>query len=66
MVQPTFTLPISRAMTLLKGEQAVDVHDYVPITRALSTMDEASKERMKKKFEVAFTIPKNNMALTKN
>ena len=55
----------ARAMMLLKRKQAVDVHEYSPIARVLSTMDETSKERMKRKFEVAFTIAKNNMALTK-
>ena len=55
----------ARAMTLLKRERGVDVRDYAPIARALSTMDEASRQTMKKKFEVAFTIAKNNMAMTK-
>ena len=55
----------ARAMTLLKRDEAVDVRDYAPIARALSTMDESSIEKMKKKFEVAFTIAKNNIALTK-
>ena len=55
----------ARAMTLLKRERGVDLHEYVPITRALSVMDDASRQTMKKKFEVAFTIAKNNMAMTK-
>lgn len=55
----------TRAMTLFKKDRGVDVRDYAPIARALSTMDEASRERTKKKFEVAFVIAKNNMAMTK-
>ena len=55
----------TRAMTLLKKDRGVDVREYVPIARALSTMDEASRERTKKKFDVAFVIAKNNLAITK-
>ena len=43
----------------------MDVREYAPITKALSMMDEASREKMIKKFEVAFMIAKNNMAMTK-
>ena len=52
-------------MRLLKWERGVDVREYAPIARALSTMDDASRQTVKKKFEVAFTIAKNNMAMTK-
>ena len=38
----------ARAMTLLKRERGVDVREYAPIARALSTMDDASRETMKK------------------
>ena len=55
----------ARAMILLKKDRGVDVREYAPIARALSTMDEASSEKMKKKFEVAFMIAKNNMSMTK-
>ena len=55
----------ARAMTLLKKDRGVDVGEYSPIARALSTMDEASREKTKKRFEVAFMIAKNNMAMTK-
>lgn len=43
----------TRAMMLLKKKQAVDIRDYSPIARALSTMDATSKERMKRKFDIA-------------
>ena len=36
-----------------------------PIVRVMSTVDEASTEKMKKKFEVVFVIAKNDMAMTK-
>ena len=55
----------TRAMMLLKKKQAVDIRDYSPIARALSTMDATSKERMKRKFDIAYTISKENMAFTK-
>ena len=55
----------SRAMMLLKKKQAVDICDYSPIARALSTMDATSKEWMKQKFDIAITISKENMAFTK-
>ena len=55
----------ARAMILLKKDRGVDVREYALIARALSTMDEASSEKMKKKFEVAFMIVKNNMSMTK-
>lgn len=38
----------ARAMVLLKKKQGIDVCDYSPIARALNTMDETSKQRMKK------------------
>ena len=55
----------AKAMTLLKRERGVDVREYAMIARALSTMDDGSLQTMKKKFEVVFTIAKNNMAMTK-
>ena len=55
----------ARAMTLLKRDRGVDIREYMPIARVPSTMDEASREKTKKKFEVAFMIAKNNMAMTK-
>ena len=45
--------------------RGVDIRKYAPIARALSTMDEVSSEKMKKKFKVAFMITKNNMAVVK-
>ena len=56
----------SRAMMLLKKKQAIDIRDYSPIARAISTMDATSKERMKLMFDTAFTISKENMAFTKS
>ena len=41
----------TRAMILLKKDRGVDVREYTLIARALNTMDEASKEKMKKKFD---------------
>ena len=50
----------SNAMMLLKNKQSVDIRDYSPITRALSTMYATSKERIKRKFNIAFTILKES------
>ena len=41
------------------------MREYVPIVRALSVMDDASRQTLKKKFEVVFTIAKNSMAMMK-
>ena len=55
----------ARAMLLLKKKQGQDVCEYSPIARMFSGLNEATKERMKRKFDVAFTIAKNNMPMTK-
>lgn len=52
----------TRTMKLLKWERGVDIHEYAPVARASCPMDD---ETLKRKFEVAFTIAKINMSMTK-
>ena len=55
----------ARAMMLLKKDCGADVHEEAPIVRALSTMDEVSRDKMKK-FNVAFVIVKKQHGNDKN
>lgn len=55
----------SRTMILLKKEQASNVCEYSQIAWSLHVMDNESKIRIKKKFNIAFMIVKENMAFTK-
>ena len=56
-----------RAMILFKKERAANPCDYVPIAKALAetSMDSATVESLKRKFDVAYTIAKEKMAFTK-
>ena len=51
-------------MLLLKRKQSTNILDYAPVAKALHTMD-ASAEQVKRKFDIAFVIAKENMAYTK-
>ncbi len=55
----------SKAMLLLKKKQSGDVREYAPIAKALHTMDGSLQQTVKRKFEVAFMIAKENMSFTK-
>ena len=57
----------TRAMSLFKKQQSSSVLEYAPIARALTNlpMDERSKQRTKRKFEVSYMIAKEKFALTK-
>ena len=57
----------TRAMSLFKKQQFSSVLEYAPIIRALTNlpMDEQSKQRTKRKFEVSYMIAKAKFALTK-
>lgn len=57
----------NRAMCLFKKAQSSSVLDYAPIARALTNlpMDERSKQRTKRKFEISFVIAKEKLAFTK-
>ena len=56
----------TRAMSLFKKQQSSSVLEYAPIARALTNlpMDEQSKQRTKRKFEVLYMIAKEKFALT--
>ena len=57
------------AMMRLRGDQAKGRNDpvssYSPIARSLLTMDDAVKERMKKKFDISYVLAKESMPFTK-
>ena len=52
----------ARAMLLLKREQSTNVCDYSPIARSLFGMDQEAEAKIKRKFEVAYVIAKQNIA----
>ena len=56
----------ARAMSLFKKQQSSSVLEYAPIARALINlpMDERSKQRTKRKFEVSYMIAKEKLACT--
>ena len=57
----------SRAMLLFKKQQSSSVEDYSPIARsfAQSSMDKATLDQTKKKFDIAYMMAKEKMAFTK-
>ena len=57
----------ARAMHLLKKQCSTSVVEYAPIARALTqqSMDERTHERMKRKFEVAYLIAMEKLAMSK-
>ena len=52
-------------MALLRREQSSDIYDHAPIIRALSKMDASAEERIVWKFDIAYTLVKEDMALAK-
>ena len=56
-----------RAMLLLKTEHAVDLCECAPIAKSLfqPKMDEVPQLRIKQKFEIAYVIAKEKLAMTK-
>ena len=54
-----------RAMVLFHKSRSTDVSDYAPIARALSTLDQETALRLKRKFEIAYLICKEGLAFTK-
>ena len=56
-----------RAMILYKKEHSTNVCDYAPIARALllPSMDELTRARLKRKFEIAYLIAKEKMPFKK-
>ena len=57
----------ARAMLLLKKQQSSNVVEYAPIARcfAHASIDEATREKIKKKVDIAYMIAKEKMAFTK-
>ena len=56
-----------RAMLLLKKQSSAPPTSYAPIAKALaqSVMDKATTEQLKRKFDIAYLIAKENLAFTK-
>ena len=52
-------------MMLHRKSQSHDVTKYAPIAKTLSTLDAVSEEIIKKKFDVACLICKEQLAVTK-
>ena len=48
-----------------KKSQSSDVTEYAPIAKALSTLDTSSEQRLKRKFEIAYLLCKQNLAALK-
>ncbi len=57
----------ARAMLLFKKQQSSNVVEYAPIARcfAQASMDEATREKTKRKFDISFMIAKEKLAFTK-
>ena len=55
----------ARAMLLLKRSHSSDIREYAPIAKSLHSMDSSSEQRMKRKFDIAYVIAKQNMAYSK-
>ena len=47
-----------RAMLLLKHEQSTNVCDYAPIGRVLCRIDEVAEAKIRRKFEIAYLMAK--------
>ncbi len=53
------------AMSLLKQSQSSDPTTYAPIAKAVTTLDGAAEERVKKKFNIAYFLCKEHLAFAK-
>ena len=56
----------ARSMNLLKQSQSTYPADYALIARALYRLDAAAEAKVKRKFEIAYYIAKENLAFQKN
>ena len=56
-----------RAMALYRKQHSTNVCDYAPIAKCLlqPSMDEVTRVKLKRKFEIAYLIAKENMAFKK-
>jgi len=55
-----------RAMVLFKKSQSSDITEYAPIAKALSMLDASSEQRLKRMFEIAYLLCKQNLAFLNN
>ena len=56
----------TRAILLLKKKQgSANLLEYAPIAKALLTLDDTATARIKRKFDIAYLIAKENMAFAK-
>ena len=54
------------AMKLLKKSQSSgDVSSYAPIAKVLTTLDARTEETVKRKFEIAYFLTKENLPFVK-
>ena len=53
------------AMLPFKKQQGSDITDYAPIAKALHMLDTDAEAKVKRKFDIAFFIAKENLAFTK-
>ena len=53
----------ARAMALYRKQHVTDITEYSPIVSAIfrSAMDNTTREQTKRKFDIAYTIAKENM-----
>ena len=54
-----------RAMLLFKKQRGSDVTEYAPIAKALHTLDADAELKVKRKFDIAYLIAKENLAFNK-
>ena len=54
-----------RAMLLFKKQSSADVIEYAPITKALYKLDADAELKVKRKFDIAYLIAKENLAFSK-
>ena len=54
-----------RAMLLFKKQSSADVTEYAPIAKALYKLDTDAELKVKRKFDIAYLIAKENLAFSK-
>ena len=54
-----------RAMVLLRKEQSQNICDYSPLARSFFYMDSEAEAKIKRKFDLAYVMAKENIAFTK-
>ena len=54
-----------QAMISLRQSQASDVRKYVPIAKALTTINPSAEVRLKRKFDLAYFLAKKNLSFKK-